>query len=140
MTSNSRLVGCFVGLGYVLVYLLFAAWPTGAGHGTYIFFLPIWPYLIGGIFYPAIGMIGANLRASNAKIAYIGLILLHYVGIFYFYLATDMAEPEYLVKVWRHSEIAVLLPFAIFSIGEIAIWLNLIVQMTFTVWSKRMNG
>jgi hypothetical protein len=140
MTSNSRLVGCLVGLVYVFIYFLFAVWPTGAGHGTYIFFLPLWPYLLGGMFYPGIGAIGVDLGSAKARIAYIGLILLHYVGICYFYLFSDLAEPAYLVKVWRHSDIAILFPLAIFAIGEIVIWLNLIVQMALSVRTKRVNG
>lgn len=140
MTSNPRLFGFFLGLGYLVIYLLFAIWPTGAGHGTYIFFLPLWPYLLGGLYYPFIGLIGADLSSMSAKAAYIGITLMHYCGIFFFYFHTDFAEPEYLLKVWRHSDIAILIPTAIFVAGEVVIWINFIVRVTFSMLSPKADG
>lgn len=139
MTASPRFYGFGFGLGYFVIYFLFALWPTGAGHGTYVFFLPLWPYLLGGVFYPAIGAIGADLRSALSKAAYVGLTLVHYLGIVGFYLLTDLANPIYVSKVWHQSDIAILMPTTVFAVGELIIWLNFIVQCAISIRSREVN-
>lgn len=129
MLERSRIFGALIGLVYAVIYLFFAIFPAGAGHGTYIFFIPLWPYLLGGLFFPTLGYLGADLEPSSAKLCYLGLIVLHYILMVVFFFYTDLAEWTYVEKIWRQSSFGIILPIFVFVAGQIVIWMVFIIGL-----------
>lgn len=128
--NRSRERGGLIGLVYFLIYLVMAIWPAGAGHGTYIFFVPLWPYLLGGLVYPAFGFVGADLSSRAIKFGYLSLILTRYLAILFFFKFTDLANWDYVTTVSKFSSEVLIIPAAFFLMGQIAIWLTLVVQVS----------
>ena len=129
MLERPRIFGALIGLGYAVIYFFFAIFSAGAGHGTYIFFIPLWPYLLGGLFFPMLGYLGADLEPSFAKLGYLGLILLHYTLMVLFFFYTDLAEWTYVEKFWRQSSFGIILPLFVFVVGQIVIWMVFIIGL-----------
>ena len=71
MVNRSQVGGLAAGTGYALVYFILAFFALGAGHGTYSFFAPLGPYLLGLIFFPLAGFLGGDLRPFLSRVEYV---------------------------------------------------------------------
>lgn len=129
MLERHRIFGALIGLVYAVAYLFVAIFPASAGHGTYIFFIPLWPYLLGGLFFPMLGYLGADLEPAYAKLSYLGLLTLHYTLMVLFFSFTNLADWTYVEKTWQQSNLAMILPLFVFVAGQVVIWMVFIIGL-----------
>jgi hypothetical protein len=139
MISRRRVAGLAVGIAYLALYTFFAILPAGAGHGTYVFFLPLWPNMIGGLSYPAIGFIGVDLSSTAAKLIFVSLIGIHYLLIILAFYLTDLTDPEYFYKVWKHSPMVIVVPTTLFIAAEVVIWTRFVAAVFLSTMKSEVD-
>lgn len=102
---KKRLVYAVIGLAYAVIYGFWTMLITGGGHGNFLWFMLFLSSYLFGLYFPAIGFLGADLRPLWAQatgvalsIVTFGLTVIQLLG-----LGTEGMED--VVKSWNRSEL-----------------------------------
>jgi len=122
MINRSQVVGLAGGTSYGLVYCFLAFSATGGDRGTYIFFAPAGPYLLGLLWFPLAGFLAGDLRPFLSKVVFISALIVHYAIIIIFLRAVWEIDFPYFAQVWDNSPSYILLPAGWYLLGQAIIW------------------
>ena len=109
------------GLIYTLVYFFLAIQSAGGGHGTFIFFAPLFTWIL---LFPALFLLTRLNRGFINKVLFVVLMLIHYVHIIFFLsplFSLDIDKGT--IKVWEQYPGAILITAAWYLIGQLMIWI-----------------
>ena len=99
---------------------------TGAGHGTFFFFLlAVFPFGIGFLLWPVIALLLANVGESFYRRLFLIAIPVQYALIALYILNWSDELPRIAIA-WKYSPANVLEPLVLFLAGHIVIWLTFV--------------
>lgn len=109
------------GLIYTLVYFFLAIGCAAGGHGTLIFFAPLFTWIL---LFPALFLLTRLNRGFINYILFVVLMLMHYAHIVFFLsplFSLDIDKGT--MKIWEHRPEAILITAAWYLAGQIIIWI-----------------
>ncbi|MDM7922883.1 MAG: hypothetical protein QUS14_11330 [Pyrinomonadaceae bacterium] len=118
-----------LGVVFSVIYLILAVGGSGLGHGTYIFFVPAWPYGLGLLVYPLLLHLVGIAETARDRLVFLVLILSHYGIIAYLLVQRWPAEADSIAKVWSVEPINIVLPAIWFLFGHLALWTAFFVKL-----------
>jgi hypothetical protein len=121
MINRLQVVGLAAGVSFALIYFFLAFSASGGDRGTYIFFLPAGPYLLGLLFFPLAAFLAGDLRPFLSKVVLISAMTVHDAMIIIFLREVWMSEFPYIERVWNISPWYILLPAGWYLLGQVFI-------------------
>lgn len=117
------------GVIYSLIYLILAVGAAGFGHGTYIFFVPAWPFGLGLLVYPLQFHLLDKSESTAAKALLVSSELFH-LGLIAFLLSVRWPEElQYFERSWVLEPLSIILPVVWFAIGHLVLWIAFLLKI-----------
>jgi hypothetical protein len=131
-------IGMLVGLAYAAVFFFLAFLAVGgggAGHGpgTLIFFAVVWPYGLGLLYFPVIGLLSAVLHSFSSKVLFVSATVIHYALTLNALRLDHVANADAFRGMWNYSPWIILIPTALYFGGQTLIWFLFIRACKFPV-------
>ena len=120
-------IGMVVGLLYAAVFFFLAFLAIGgggAGHGpgTGIFFAVVWPYGVGLLYFPMIGLLSAVLHSFISKVLFVSATVIHYALTLNALRFNHLTDADALRGMWNYSPWIILIPTVLYFGGQTLIW------------------
>lgn len=112
-----------LGIIFSIAYVIFAMGAAGFGHGTYLFFIPAWPYGLGLLVYPVLFHLLSLLENYRTRWIFVCVALLHYATIALLLSARWSDEASYVQRTLSVEPLNVVLPVVWFFAGQIVLWI-----------------
>lgn len=111
-----------LGVILIVVYVIFALFAAGAGHGTYIFLAVVMPCGFGAVIYPFLFGLSNYLGSNFVRVIFILMIFFHYwTTIVFVYLWWEDDFP-YFLKTWNLNPMYIILPIIWFLVIQFLVW------------------